>query len=87
MDFLTSFLKAFGLAVLAFLLFLSIAFFGVVLTIDQTLLNPDFAVSQVDRLDIASLAKDQLSQQVPPEVEPYVSPLIDDTIADLRTMD
>lgn len=80
-----TFLKGFGLAILSLLLFLSLSFFGVGLTIDQTLLNPDFAVSQVDRLDIAPLAKDMLSQQqVPPELEQLVGALIDNTIADLR---
>lgn len=83
-----NFLKAFGLAILGFLLFLSLSFFGLVLTINQTFLNPEFVVSQVDRLDIASLAGDMLSQQVPPEVEQFmgemVSEVVDDTIADLE---
>jgi len=82
------FLKAFGLAILGLLLFLSLSFFGLVLTINQTFLNPEFVVSQVDRLDIASLAGDMLSQQVPPEVEQFmgemVSEVVDDTIADLE---
>ena len=82
------FLKAFGLAILGLLLFLSLSFFGLVLTINQTFLNPEFVVSQVDRLDIASLAGEMLSEQIPPEVEEFmgemVSEVVDDTIADLE---
>ena len=82
------FLKAFGLAILGLLLFLSLSVFGLVLTINQTFLNPEFVVSQVDRLDIASLAGEMLSEQVPPEVEQFmgemVAEVVDDTIADLE---
>jgi len=82
------FLKAFGLAILGLLLFLSLSVFGLALTINQTFLNPEFVVSQVDRLDIASLAGEMLSEQVPPEVEQFmgemVSEVVDDTIADLE---
>ena len=84
-----TFLKGFGLAILSLLLFLSLSLFGVGLTIDQTLLNPDFAASQVDRLDIASLAKETLSEQisqfeVTSPYETYVAEVMDDTIDDLE---
>lgn len=83
------FLKGLGLAILSFLLFLSLSIFGFVLTLNQTILNPDFVVSQVDRLDIASIAGDMLSEQIPQfeatsPYEPYVAEVMDDTIADLE---
>jgi hypothetical protein len=86
---LMKFLKGLGLAILGFLLFLSLSIFGLVLTLNQTILNPDFVVSQVDRLNIPSLAKEMLSQQisqleVPAPYEPYVAEVMDDTIADLE---
>ena len=49
-------LKGLALSLLGTLLFLSLAVFGLVLTINQTILNPDFVVSQVNKLDISSLA-------------------------------
>ena len=84
-----TFLKGFGLAILSLLLFLSLSVFGLVLTLNQTFLNPDFAVSQVDRLDIASLAEDMLSEQisqfeVTATYEPYVAEVMDDTLDDLE---
>jgi hypothetical protein len=32
--------------------------------LNQTILNPDFVVSQVNKLDIASIAGDMLSEQI-----------------------
>ena len=78
------FLKGFGLAILSLLLFLSLSVFGLVLTLNQTFLNPDFVVSQVDRLDIPSLARDMLSEQIPPEAEEFMVEVVNDTIADLE---
>ena len=78
------FLKGLGLAILSLLLFLSLSVFGLVLTINQTILNPEFVVSQVDRLDVASLAKETLSEQIPPEVEQFMGEAVDETIADLE---
>jgi len=77
------FLKGLGLAILSFLLFLSLSIFGLVLTLNQTILNPDFVVSQVDRLDIASIAGDMLSEQIPLGQE-FMVEVANDTIADLE---
>ena len=77
------FLKGLALAILSFLLFLSLSVFGLVLTLNQTILNPDFVVSQVDRLDIPSLAGEMISQQMPQEQE-FIAGVASDTIADLE---
>ena len=45
-------------------------FFGLALTLNQTILNPDFIVSEVDRLDISSLAEEFLSEEIPQEELP-----------------
>ena len=92
MDFLTSFFKYFGLAILGVLLCLSLSFFGLVLTIDQTIFNPEFAVSQIDKLDIASLGEEIITGQILPEATVLIpSPIkqlivgaLNDTIADLE---
>ncbi len=75
------FLKGLALAILGFLLSLSLCAFGFALTLNQTILNPDFAVSQVDRLDIPSLAGEMLSEQIPSEQE-FLVEVVNDTIAE-----
>ena len=77
------FLKGLALAILGFLLFLSLSIFGIVFMLNQTILNPDFVASQVDRLDIASLAKETIIQQMPQQPESVVK-AVNDTIADLE---
>jgi hypothetical protein len=87
-----NFLKAFGLAVLGVLLFLSLSFFGLMFTIDQTFLNPDFTVSQVEKLDTASLAKDIVRGQIVSQatipitlpIEEFFVGAVDETITDLE---
>jgi len=58
------FLKGLALFILSSLLFLSLSIFGIVFMLNQTILNPDFVVSQVNKLDIASIAGDMLSEQI-----------------------
>jgi len=62
-----------AISILTLILFLSLAVFGTVFMLKATLLNPDFVVAQVDRLDVSSLAREaiegQVSGQLPPEAE------------------
>jgi hypothetical protein len=79
------FLKGFALFILGSLLFLSLSTFGIAFMLNQTILNPDFIVSQVERLDITSLAEDMLSQQIPQEAEgfeEYMGKAVSDTIVE-----
>ena len=66
-----NFLKGLALTILTLLLFLSLAVFGTLFTLNNTLLNQDFVVAQVDKLDVAMLAREvtegQISGQIPPE--------------------
>ena len=81
------FLKGLALSLLSFLLFLSLSIFGLALTLNYTILNPDFVVSALNRLDISSLAGEFLSQQIHqqiPQGEPRLAEVLDDTIADLE---
>ena len=77
------FLKGLALSLLSLLLFLSLSVFGLVLTLNYTILNPDFVVSEVNRLDISSLAGEFISQQIPEEGE-FMAEAIDDAITDLE---
>jgi len=74
---------------LSFLLFLSLSGFGLAFAANRTVLNPDFLVSHLDRLDVTSLSKELLREQVPPEVTSIVPPqfieeLLDDVVTDLE---
>ena len=92
MDFTTSFLKSFGLAILDVILLLCLAFFGLVFTINQTFLNPDFTVSQVEKLDTVSLAEDIVRGQIVSQatipinlpIEAFIAGAVNETITDLE---
>ena len=58
------FVKGLTLSLLSLLLFLSLSTFGLALTLNHTILNPDFAVSELDSLDVPSLAEDLINKQV-----------------------
>jgi hypothetical protein len=77
------FLKGFALFILGSLLFLSLFTFGIAFTLNQTILNPEFIVSQVNKLDIPLLAEEMLSQQIPAEAEEfeeYMGEVVTETI-------
>lgn len=80
-------LKSFAVGILSFLLFLSLSLFGLVLMLSQTILNPDFVVSQVNKLDVSALAEEFLSEQVGeqiPQEGEFMAEVINDTITDLE---
>lgn len=66
-----NFLKGLLTTLLTFILFLSLAAFGTLFALRSTLLDPDFVVAQVEKLDVAALAEEmtgmQLSGQIPAE--------------------
>jgi len=61
------FLKGLALGLLSFLLVLSLSIFGIAFLLNQTILNPGFITSELDRLDVSSLAEELLSEQIPEE--------------------
>ena len=78
------FLKGLALAILGFLLFLSLSVFGLALMLNQTILNPGFVASEVNKLDISSLAEEFLIEQIPQAGEEFMAEAVNDTIADLE---
>ena len=72
-------LKGLAIGLLSFLLFLSLSIFGWVFTLNSTILNPDFITSQLDKLDVSSLAEEFISEQADEEdfLEELESGLID----------
>ena len=89
------FLKGLAISLLSFILFLCLSTFSIVFMLNQTILNPDFITSQLDELDLSSLAKEMvidqisqdLSQQIAgqfPGAEPILNEILNDTMADLE---
>jgi len=78
-----TFLKNLALSLFSFLLFLSLSIFASAFMLNNTLLDPDFVTSEINRLDISSLAGELFSIEAPPEA-PYLAEVIDETIADLE---
>ncbi len=76
-------LKGLALGLLSLLLFLSLSIFGLAFMLNNTILNPDFVISELDKLDVTSLARDLVSEQIPREIE-FPVEVLDDTIADLE---
>jgi len=63
-------LKNVALGLLSFLLFLSLSVFGLALTLNNTILNPDFITSELDKLDIPVLAEELINEQLSEEEIP-----------------
>ncbi len=77
------FLKVLALILLGFLLFLSLSIFGVALMLNLTIFNSNFIVSELDELNISSLAKDLFHQQLILS-ESYMTEAVDNTITELE---
>jgi len=74
---------------LGFLLFLSLSGFGLAFTANRTVLNPNFLISQLDTLDVPSLAEEVLREQIPEEVAfivpaEFIDEVLDDVIIELE---
>jgi len=75
------------MAFLSFLLFVSLSVFGFGYVMNQTLLNPEFAIEQVGRLDVPTLAEEMVlemaqADELSGEIG-FVGEAIDKTIDDL----
>ncbi|MFC1984003.1 hypothetical protein ACFLVO_03210 [Chloroflexota bacterium] len=79
------FLKGLAISLLGSLLFLSLSIFGIAFMLNQTILNPNFISSELDKLDVAALVEAVLSEQEGEEAltEEQVTTLVD-TITDIE---
>ena len=75
-------LKGLALGILSFLLVLSLSIFGAAFLVNQTILNPGFIASEINRLDVSLLAEELLSEYIPEEE--LVAEVLSDTITDLE---
>ena len=80
-------LKGVAIGILSFLLFWSLSLFGIALLVNQTVLNPDFVTSQIDKLDVAALVEETISEQEGEEAFPeeQATALVD-TIANVEPL-
>jgi len=78
-------LKGLAIGLLSSLLFLSLSIFGTLFLLNQTVLNPNFVTSQLDKFDVATLAEEIISEQEDEEAfsEELETALVD-TIADIE---
>lgn len=80
------FLKGLAIGLLSFLLFLSLSIFGIAFLLNQTILNPNFITSELDKLDVSSLAEELISEQVSEEEFPEeLGAALIDTITKLES--
>ncbi len=69
--------------IFSFILVIALVALGVVITINHTILNPDFVISELDKLDAYSIIAEQVKNQVPQE-EPYMAQIVDETLTELE---
>jgi len=83
-------MKGFAIGLLNFILFLCLCVLGVAVMLNLTILNPDFVVRQLDKIDTTSLIKEQLeaqfTPQIPPEFQSMAVTVIDDIVDEFEPM-
>ena len=81
-----SVVRGFFSGVFSSLLFTALILLGIIITLNLTLLNPDFAVSELDKLDVYSVIAEQAKTLLPSQqfigaeiVHPVASPYVRNT--------
>ena len=73
--------------ILGVFLTVSLIVLGGIITVENTILNPAFVISEMEKMDVYSIVTDQVSLQLKgqftPEA-PYVEEIIDETITELE---
>jgi len=77
-------LKIAGLIILSFILFISLIVFGLAFSLNRTALNPDFVTAEGDKLEIALLASEAMSQVLPEELSAEALGSLTETITTLE---
>ena len=67
----------------SFMLVIALVALGIALTINHTILNPDFIIHEIDKLDVHSIIVEQFKSQLPEGV-PYVAEIFDEVAAELQ---
>ena len=75
--------RGFFSGLFSFVLVIVLVALGIVITINHTLLNPDFIISELDKLNVQSLIMDEVRHQLPVE-DPYITEVIDKVTIELE---
>jgi len=78
-----NFVRGFFTGVFSSILTAVLIALGALITVNHTLLNPDFVIAELDKFDAYSIATDQLRSQLPRE-EPYMAEIVNETITELE---
>jgi len=69
--------------IFSFLLTVTLIALGIVITLNLTVLNPDFVISELAKTNAYSIISDQVRDQVPTD-DPYTAQVVDETITELE---
>ena len=64
-------LKNIAVAILCFLLFLSLTVFGIAYTVQSTVLSPDFIGEQIDNIPVSDIVREYVEIDLPPEMSQF----------------
>lgn len=76
-------LKGIALGLVCFFLFIVLPLLGLAYTANSTAVNPQFAASEIRKLDIAELGRDVIVDLLPAEDQPYAS-AVDATLTEMK---
>jgi len=77
-------LKIAGLIILSFILFISLIAFGLAFSLNRTALNPDYVTAEGDKLEVATLAGEAMSQALQGELSEEALGSLTETITTLE---
>ena len=78
-----SIVRGFFSGIFCSILIIVLVILGIIITLNSTILNPDFVISEIDKLDIYSVATQELEAQLPQD-EPRMTQALAKTIDDLE---
>ncbi|MFC1995854.1 hypothetical protein ACFLVM_03170 [Chloroflexota bacterium] len=78
-----SILRGFLSGILGFLLVITLSLLGIAITINATIVNPDFVIDEINNLDVYPIITDQIKAQIPQE-ESYMTQILDESITELK---
>jgi hypothetical protein len=76
-------LKGLASGLAGFLLFIALPLLGLVYTINSTMLNPQFAVKEITKLDAVEVIREAIADQILSDDELYVS-AVDSTLLEIK---
>ena len=75
--------RGFFSGLFSFILVIVLVALGLIITINHTILNPGFVISELDKLDVQSLIMNEVRHQLPVE-DPYITEVIDNVAIELE---